>query len=51
MVSLKQTKNLKRIIDVYPLVGTGGGGKIKKQNCILKHSKNKFCTMSQGWKS
>ena len=51
MVSLKQTKNLKRIIDVYPLVSTGGGGKIKKQNCILKHSIHKFCTMSQGWKS
>ena len=32
MVSLKQTKNLKRIIDAYPLVGTGGGGKTKKQN-------------------
>ena len=30
MVSLKQTKNLKRIIDAYPLEGTGGGGKIKK---------------------
>jgi len=32
IVSLKQTKNFKRFIDAYPLVGTGGGGKIKKQN-------------------
>ena len=30
IASLKQTKNFKRIIDAYPLVGTGGGGKIKK---------------------
>ena len=28
IVSLKQTKNFKRFIDAYPLVGTGGGGKI-----------------------
>ena len=31
MASLKQTKNFKRIIDAYPLVGTGGGGKIKNK--------------------
>ena len=34
MASLKQTKNFKRIIDVYPLVGTGGGGKTKKTKVI-----------------
>ena len=61
IASLKQTKNYKRINDAYPLVGTGGGGKTKKQNyykqnCNLRqgnsfHSENKFCSMSQGWKS
>ena len=40
-VSLKQ-KKLKRFIDAYPLLGTGGGGKIKKQNCLLKHLKINF---------
>ena len=63
MASLKQKKNFKRIIDAYPLVGTGGGGKTKKKTIIqtktkfylrqgsLFNSKNKFLTMSQGWKS
>ena len=36
IVSLKQTKNFKRLIDAYPLVGTGGGGNIKKQNYNTK---------------
>ena len=46
IVSLKQTKNFKRYIDAYPLVGTGGGGKIKnkilRQDIVsLKQTKNK----------
>ena len=44
MVSLKQTKNLKRIIDAYPLEGTGGGGKIKKTKLYIET----FCNISQG---
>ena len=36
MVSLKQTKNLKRIIDVHPVVSTGGGGKIKKTKLYIE---------------
>ena len=54
MVSLKQTKNLKRIIDAYPLEGMDGGGKIKKQKLIQTKTKlyiETFCNMSQGWKS
>ena len=44
IVSLKQTKNFKRFIEAYPLVGTGGGGNIKnkiiiqKQNIEARHS-------------
>ena len=37
IASLKQTKNFKRIIDAYPLVGTGGGGNIKKTKLLYKN--------------
>ena len=39
MASLKQTKNFKRIIDVYPLVGTGGWRENKKKQSSLLNQK------------
>ena len=42
MVSLKQTKNFKKIIEEYPFVGTGGGGKILQTKTKLYFEKKEF---------